>query len=252
MKKLIFIFALLAATSAADAQVVKNLYPAESSWAFSDKGAADYDKAVKLIESKDGNLTEEEWEYVAKLGYDEMYESYWDMIGMGDGWYCGTGAPTNITASSRLASQGSNNYSEKNMHDFKCNTPWVEGVKGYGIGEWVEYTFEANSSRITEIKVVNGYNKSEAAWKNNSRVKTLKVYKNGKPFAILNLRDDRSIQVFEVEPLTDTKVWTMRFEIVDVYKGDKWDDTAISEIYFDGLDVLCFAPGTKVMLADGS
>ncbi|MCR5456138.1 MAG: hypothetical protein K6F33_14235, partial [Bacteroidales bacterium] len=57
---------------------------------------------------------------------------------------------------------------------------------------------------------------------------------------------------FEVEPLTDTKVWTMRFEIVDVYKGDKWDDTAISEIYFDGLDVLCFAPGTKVMLADGS
>jgi hypothetical protein len=32
-------------------------------------------------------------------------------------------------------------------------------------------------------------------------------------------------------------VWTMRFEIMDVYKGDKYDDTAITEIYFDGIDV---------------
>ena len=38
----------------------------------------------------------------------------------------------------------------------------------------------------------------------------------------------------------------MKFEIVDVYKGDKYDDTAITEIYddtaiteiyFDGIDV---------------
>ena len=44
----------------------------------------------------------------------------------------------------------------------------------------------------------------------------------------------------------------MKFEILEVYKGLKYDDTAISEIYFDGLDVHCFAKGTKVQLADNS
>jgi len=29
----------------------------------------------------------------------------------------------------------------------------------------------------------------------------------------------------------------MKFEILEVFKGDKYDDTAISEIYFDGIDV---------------
>jgi len=31
--------------------------------------------------------------------------------------------------------------------------------------------------------------------------------------------------------------WTMKFEIIEVYKGTKYDDTAITEIYFDGIDV---------------
>ena len=44
----------------------------------------------------------------------------------------------------------------------------------------------------------------------------------------------------------------MKFEILDVYKGLKYDDVAISEIYFDGLDVHCFAKGTKIQLADKS
>lgn len=29
----------------------------------------------------------------------------------------------------------------------------------------------------------------------------------------------------------------MKFKILDVYKGDKYDGTAITEIYFDGIDV---------------
>jgi len=29
----------------------------------------------------------------------------------------------------------------------------------------------------------------------------------------------------------------MKFEILEVYTGEKYADTAISEIYFDGIDV---------------
>jgi hypothetical protein len=31
--------------------------------------------------------------------------------------------------------------------------------------------------------------------------------------------------------------WTLRFEILDVYPGEKYTDTVISELYFDGIDV---------------
>jgi len=258
MKKILIMTALVAATCTANAQVIKELSPTkpeptnrEQIRCFSEQGAANYAKAEKMIEEKGDKMTEADWEYVSKLGYDEMQGSYFSLGTAGCSWYCGNGDPIKITASSRLASQGANNYNEKNLHDFRANTPWVEGVQGYGIGEWVEYTFKAQNPRITTIIILNGYNKSESAWKNNSRVKKLKLYIKGKPVAILNLEDTRCTQFFEIDPVTDAnKEWTMRFEIVDVYKGDKWDDTAISEIYFDGLDVHCFAAGTKVLLAD--
>ena len=44
----------------------------------------------------------------------------------------------------------------------------------------------------------------------------------------------------------------MRFEINEVIKGDRWDDLAITEIYFDGIDVHCLAKGTKILMADSS
>ena len=242
----------VAAIGAADAQVIKGLSPRQTEYprCFTDEGAANYEKGEKYLKEHAENMTDADWDYIAKLGVEEMYDSYFALDGEGCSWYCGDGGPIKITASSRLASQGANNYNEKNLHDDHANTPWVEGVKGYGIGEWVEYTFKADNPRITDIKIVNGYCKSQSAWKNNSRVKQLKLYIKGKPVAILNLEDTRCVQTFEIDPVTDSKEWTMKFEIVDVYKGDKWDDTAISEIYFDGLDVHCFAAGTKVLLSD--
>lgn len=46
--------------------------------------------------------------------------------------------------------------------------------------------------------------------------------------------------------------WKIRFEIMEVYPGDKYDDTVITEIYFDGTDVHCLAAGTMITMADGS
>jgi hypothetical protein len=31
--------------------------------------------------------------------------------------------------------------------------------------------------------------------------------------------------------------WTLKFEILEVYPGSSCDDTVISELYFDGVDV---------------
>ncbi|EZH75750.1 hypothetical protein ATO12_02875 [Aquimarina atlantica] len=206
------------------------------------------------------DLTQEEKAELDKM-VDETMTNYWDIEGQGCSWYCG-GGPFKETASSHLADQGSIQSGAENAMDLNYKNAWVEGVPGYGIGEYLEYSFYQGSPRITEIIVVNGYVKSETAWRNNSRVKKLKVYIKDEPYAILNLTDQRAAQHFKVDPIgkLDKSIdyitskslppWTMKFEIMEVYPGDKYEDTVLSEIYFDGIDVHCFAKGTLITMAD--
>jgi hypothetical protein len=157
----------------------------------------------------------------------------------------------------------------QNAHDLYFKTAWVEGVKGYGIGEYLVYYFNQTAPRITQIIIANGYVKSEKAYRENSRVKKMKMYIDDKPVAILNLKDCRQTQIFNFEPIGRSRNergslgeneellmkmprWTLKFEILEVYKGEKYDDTAISEIYFNGLDVHCFGKGTKIFMSDNS
>ena len=147
---------------------------------------------------------------------------------------------TNIKATSRLAPQGNNNYDEKNLYDYNHLTPWVEGVKGYGIGEKATLTLEDVTAGFRGISIVNGYSKSKVAWKNNSRVKKLKVSYDGRPMFILNLKDQMGEQHFDFDNVLNedddelVRTFTVTIEILDVYKGDKYDDTAISEVEFLG------------------
>ncbi|WP_258097890.1 NADase-type glycan-binding domain-containing protein [Marinoscillum pacificum] len=191
------------------------------------------------------DLTKEEQSIIEEHG--EIYENMWDIVGGGCSWYCGGGQDTQ-TASSELTSQGSNTYGAENAHDLSYETAWVEGVSGYGIGEYIEYHVKPENPRITKIIIVNGYVKSDNAWKNNSRVKRLKMYLDDKPYADLELEDSKAEQHFKVEAigysdrenftiLKQKPGFTLKFEITEVYPGLKWDDTAITEIYFDGMDV---------------
>lgn len=74
------------------------------------------------------------------------------------------------------------------------------------------------------------------------------MYIDNKPIAILKLQDVKNEQSFTVDPIgysdrTDyeqllKKPWfTIKFEILEVYPGSKYQDSAITEIYFDGIDV---------------
>ena len=241
---------------------VKDLFPEYSHLLdFSDKAKAEWGLRDTLMQQlTDGkkkwdSFSQDEKHILQKYG--EVYEDIWDIVGSGCSWYCG-GGPKKVSASSYLSSQGKINYKPENAHDLSYKNAWVEGVSGYGVGEYLTYTFEHNSPRITDIIVVNGYVKSTSSWINNSRVKKLKVYIDDEPYAILNLRDEIAAQYFKVDTLgygwsegQKQPDWTLRFEILEVYKGNKYDDTVISEIYFDGIDVHCFVKGTKVLMADG-
>ncbi|MDQ3111168.1 MAG: hypothetical protein M3R17_14850 [Bacteroidota bacterium] len=129
-----------------------------------------------------------------------------------------------LKASSTLTGQGTKNYALKNLADDDPKTAWVEGVAGYGTGEWFEVGGMVNV-------IYNGYQSSPIAWANNSRVKTFKVYENNSPICLLVLTDEMGQQSFELPVTAENRDSViLKFEIVDVYKGLKWDDVAISHI----------------------
>lgn len=189
---------------------------------------------------KDKLTTAEKTELDSLLNkYGEVVESIWDIIDGGCSWYCGGGNYA-VKASSSLHPEKGIVYKAVNANDISYMTAWVEGKEDEGIGEYLEYYFKNKSPRVTKIIISNGYMKSEAAWKNNNRVKKMKFYVNGHLYGILNLEDSRTDQVFDIGTFGHNKNGSdliMRFEILEVYKGDKFNDTAITEIYFDGIDV---------------
>ena len=169
---------------------------------------------------------------------NEMKEEIWhtDAASWGNGWYDCVVEPIIVTASSYLSSQGNNKYDAKNAHDFNYKNAWVEGVPGYGIGEYLAYKFHQSTPQINTIIIVNGYVKSNSSWQANSRVKKLKIYLNDKEFVYLNLQDNVSEQHFYIPEIGNfNNGMEIKFEIMEVYKGTKYDDVVISEIYFDGL-----------------
>lgn len=152
-------------------------------------------------------------------------------------WYCG-GQIDSVTASSAL----SDRYAAEKAHDFRIVTAWVEGVDGNGEGEYLRYSFPGTCPRITTINILNGYVKHWEVWRDNARVKKLLMYYNDKPYVVLNLQDTMNLQSFNVgilgyEDSDMAPAWSIKLEILEVYPGDKYQDTAITEIYFDGIDV---------------
>ena len=152
-------------------------------------------------------------------------------------WYCG-GQIDSVTASSALADR----YAAEMAHDFSIVTAWVEGVEGNGVGEYLRYSFPGTCPRITTVLIHNGYVKNWEVWYDNARVKRLLMYYNDEPYAILNLQDTMGLQSFDVgvlgyEDKDSAPAWSIKFEILEVYPGKKYEDTAITEIYFDGIDV---------------
>lgn len=162
-------------------------------------------------------------------------------------------------------SDGKIDYSVNNLaNEFSKESSWVEGVEGYGIGEKITiymaelsdtvslsgdldsgYYFDKmpnGKSNATQsykasldgIYIVNGYTATEELWKANSRVKKLKLIIDDKKEYILELEDTMQPQVFSVDYNTESygKLNPIKaeFEILEVYKGDKYEDTALNTL----------------------
>jgi len=143
------------------------------------------------------------------------------------------------SASSNLKDQNGISYAVSNLTSYfdviDTAYAWVEGVEGNGIGEKINFNFVRVWDDWTfwgDFCIVNGYTKDTLTWKNNSRVKSFNVYRNGILIAFVHLEDTMVSQTINLhkaigknEPAIGD-VFT--FEIAEVYEGDIYEDTAIS------------------------
>ena len=186
-----------------------------------------------------------------------------------------------FTATSTLAPSGNTRYDAENLRNDKLRdegggdrtVAWCEGVKGYGIGERITMSVRTkgacseNDDKVYfySLMIVNGYAKDETTWKNNSRVKLLRLYVGDKHWCDLHLTDTIKPQLFMFytdlgifitqcgkkipekgafskppdysftsgcwySPETPVYQTDLTFEILEVYPGDKYDDTCITGI----------------------
>lgn len=154
--------------------------------------------------------------------------------------------------SSYLPAVERNSYGPWNTEDRDLRTAWIPDSRKREIGEYIEFLFcfpdyAPKYGAVYQFEggclIANGYCKSEKAWKENSRVKKLKVYYNDKAICYVELKDSWYIQDFDLRKFFKNRSSNtyleapyeilngdrLRFEIVEVYKGSKYKDVAISE-----------------------
>lgn len=132
--------------------------------------------------------------------------------------------------------------SDSLAYDFNLLTAWFSAEDSDGIGEKITFVFEpTGSSQIKKVRFFAGNMRTPDEWAIFSRPHQVQLCINGKDIAILQLQDTMACQIFDI-PLTasykedqDIKV---EFEILSVYPGNTLKETVVSEINFDGTNIL--------------
>lgn len=136
-------------------------------------------------------------------------------------------AEVQFCVSSVLPPQGDNKYGPESFLDTDSGKAWCEGVIGYGIGEGVTLRFKP-AVRVQEFTFLNGYPKTEETYKNNSRVKLLRIQTSDGYAAVINVPDTKEAHKIKL-PRAVKPQW-VRFSIAEVYPGARGADTCISGI----------------------
>jgi hypothetical protein len=151
-----------------------------------------------------------------------------------------------VRGSSALPASEGKYYDASRVHDYNLDTAWIEGAKGDGIGEYVEYTLRVTTDKhpddaaVMGLMVFNGYRKNRDLWQKNNRIKRLRLSVNGKSYGVVTLADSYAYQRVKIGSIKlppHTQTLVLRFTIESVYPGTKYNDTALTELEFEGTGI---------------
>ena len=110
--------------------------------------------------------------------------------------------------------------------DGTLSTPWVEGVAGPGIGEWIMLTFPG-TIEVHRIGLDVGYDRDEDIFFANNRLKRATITFSNGDHIELAFFDTRGVQMRDIAPVATTSV---KVVIDEVYPGSRYEDTCLAEI----------------------
>ena len=139
------------------------------------------------------------------------------------------------SASSALPEQNGKSYIVQNLFDKNIGTAWSEGIKGFGINQYIELKFPYykiqtyQSVELSGLQIINGYCKNMETFIQNSSVKNLNIYHKGKIIKMATLTNRFSEkQIISIQPSIklsagdDIKIVKKHFQIeVYLYKTRK-------------------------------
>ena len=146
---------------------------------------------------------------------------------------------SNVTTISATSELKENNtvYSVKNLYSMSLLVPWVEGVFGDGIGEKIRIEMEQarrkpnGDQSIASLFISNGfvdYNRPYL-YEYNNRLKKIRVHNVGyNEYVDFNIEDNSDIKWLRFSFKNPSYI--IEIEILEVYKGTRWDDTCVNFI----------------------
>lgn len=132
-----------------------------------------------------------------------------------------------ICVSSVLPSQSQNTYGPDNLLDGDDNTAWCEGVEGHGTGQEITISVR-DGIPYRRLIFQNGYAKSDRAFRNNSRARTLQIRTDNGITMYADVPDHPDPIFVSLPGLADYKTLVVR--LIEVYPGAKYRDTCITYI----------------------
>ncbi|MGG7211018.1 NADase-type glycan-binding domain-containing protein [Clostridium baratii] len=139
-----------------------------------------------------------------------------------------------VYASSVLEDGTGVDYSPYNLIDRKSNTIWAEGAEGPGIEQFIRIDFNKDKV-VKKLYIINGSAKSERLYYANNRVRVLRLDFGDGEIKDFELQDGVMGEQ-EIDLGKGIKTPYVGMTIYDVYYGNKYDDTCISEIRAVGYD----------------
>ena len=142
---------------------------------------------------------------------------------------CANKGEVQYCVSSVLPTSGVNTayYGPRNLFDEDKSTAWVEGATGIGDREWVLLSWLGERS-LRGIRIVNGYAKSSALFTKNGRVQRVRLTFSEGQSDLLAVVDGQEPQILSLP--TPVRARWVKIEIMAAVRGEKYTDTAITEI----------------------
>ncbi len=140
----------------------------------------------------------------------------------------------------KAETNGIETYEAKNLLDGNMQTCWLTSWDGknevFEIVIDIEENPNINSAQLISFYFANGNRKNMESWMNYSRIKKMSMSINEKPYAEITLEDTYKTQSIDMDKfkIEKSKRYRFRFRILEIYKGKKFDQLALSDVQITG------------------